>query len=154
MQRLSLSLAISLIVGVSASSVALANTEYKFSPAESSAASQIIAKKSSFASQFVAVEHPTQGQAQVIEEDGQKYLEFGADFQSDRGPDLKVILHKADAVDLKVEEGDYVNLGKLQSVKGAQRYLIPESVDLAQYQSVGIWCEKFNATFGYAPLAQ
>ncbi|MDY6898910.1 MAG: DM13 domain-containing protein, partial [Cyanobacteriota bacterium] len=29
---------------------------------------------------------------------------------------------------------------------------IPENVNLADYKSVGIWCEEFNATFGYASL--
>ena len=106
------------------------------------------------AGQFVSVEHPTSGQVSVIEEDGARYLEIGQDFQSDRGPALEVILHKADTVGLKVKEGDYISLGGLKSFNGAQRYIIPEAIELEQYQSVAIWCQEFNATFGYAPLAK
>ena len=152
MKSLSVSLIFTLIVGASTSASVLAAAEYKPSLKTSDTTSQLIAKANP--GQFVAVEHPTQGQVQIIEEDGAKYLEFDQNFQSDRGPDLKVILHRANSVDLKVEEGDYVSLGALQSVNGAQRYLIPEDVDLANYQSVAIWCEEFNATFGYAPLTE
>ena len=102
----------------------------------------------------MGVQHPTSGQAQIVEEGGAKYLELSQDFQSDRGPDLKVILHKASTVNQKVQEGDYVNLGLLKSFNGSQRYLIPDEVDLTQYQSVAIWCEEYNVTFGYAPMAQ
>lgn len=153
MERLSLSLIVTLIVGISTSGNALAATEYKVSP-KSSSNSQLIAKATNTIGKFVAVEHPTQGQVQIIEEDGAKYLEFDQNFQSDRGPDLKVILHQANAVEQQVKEGEYLSLGALQSFNGTQRYLIPEDVDLTQYQSVAIWCEEFNATFGYAPLIQ
>ncbi len=102
---------------------------------------------------FVSVEHPTQGQASIVEENGIRYLELGDNFQTDNGPDLKVILHTADAVDLKVQEGDYINLGALTAFNGSGRYAIPDDVDLSKYGSVAIWCEQFNATFGYATLA-
>lgn len=154
MKRLSLSLIVTLIVGIGTSGSVLAATEYQASSSTSNS-SQLIAKATNtIGGQFVAVEHPTQGQVQIIEEDGAKYLEFDQNFQSDRGPDLKVILHQANAVELKVKEGEYQSLGALQSFNGTQRYLIPEDVDLTQYQSVAIWCEEFNATFGYAPLTQ
>ena len=150
MKSLSVSLIFTLIVGASTSGSVLAASKYQPSAKASNTTSELIAEANP--GQFVAVEHPTKGQVQIVEEDGARYLEIGQDFQSDSGPDLKVILHRADTVDLKVKEGDYVSLGALQSVNGAQRYLIPEDVDLANYQSVAIWCEEFNATFGYAPL--
>ena len=154
MQRLSLGLITSSLVVLAASTNALASAQYQPASLETSASSLILAEKTATGGQFVAVEHPTQGQVSVVEEDGARYLEIGEDFQSDEGPALEVILHKAETVDLKVEEGDYISLGALQSFSGAQRYQIPEDVDLSQYQSVAVWCEEFNATFGYAPLAQ
>jgi hypothetical protein len=48
--------------------------------------------------------------------------------------------------------GSYVNLGKLKSYTGAQRYPIPDAIDVSQVKSVVIWCRMANATFGYAPL--
>ena len=150
MQRLTLSLIVSSALVLAASTNALASKQYQFYPKTSS--SFLVAEKSAAVGQFVAVEHPTTGQVEVVEEDGLKYLDLGQDFQSDRGPALEVILHKSNTVGLKVEEGDYVSLGTLKSFNGAQRYQIPEDVDLSQYQSVAIWCQEFNATFGYAPL--
>ena len=150
MQRLFLGLIVTSIVAVSATD-ALASKHYRSSLVGSDN-SVLVAEAS--ASQFVSVEHPTSGQVSIIEEDGTRYLAIGEDFQSDRGPALQVILHKSDTVGLQIEEGDYVSLGELQSFNGAQRYVIPEAIDLTQYQSVAVWCEEFNATFGYAPLAK
>ena len=151
MTRLSLLITASIVVLTSTS--ALASRQYQPNQAASSS-SLLIAEDTATSSQFVSVEHPTQGQVRVVEEDGARYIAIGEDFQSDRGPALQVILHKANTVDLQVQEGDYISLGALQSFNGAQRYLVPEDVDLDQYQSVAVWCEQFNATFGYAPLAQ
>ena len=45
-----------------------------------------------------------------------------------------------------------VNLTQPTSFNGKQCYAIPNNVSLANYKSVGIWCEEFNATFGFASL--
>ena len=102
--------------------------------------------------QFVTVEqdHPTEGQAQIIEEDGQRYLKFDDNFTTARGPAVEVLLHRNNSVAVNLEEGDYITLAKLQSFDGAQKYLIPDDLDLNEYQSVVIWCQQFNVTFGYA----
>ena len=152
MQRLTLSLITSSIVVLAASTNVLASRQYQFFPETPDTFS--VAAESAASGQFVSVEHPTTGQVSVVEEDGVRYLEIGQDFQSDRGPALEVILHKSNTVDLKIEEGDYVSLGTLKSFNGAQRYQIPDDLDLSQYQSVAVWCQEFNATFGYAPLPQ
>lgn len=108
---------------------------------------------------FVAGEHPTQGTAQIIEENGQRYIEFTEDFRTDSGPDLFVILHRSNDVigttnppAHGIQEGDYVTIEPLQQVSGAQRYLIPDTVNVADFQSIAIWCRQFNATFGAASL--
>jgi hypothetical protein len=103
---------------------------------------------------FVTIEqdHATTGQARIVTEKGQRYLEFDANFDTARGPAVEVVLHRSPAVGVKLKEGDYVSLAPLKSFTGAQRYLIPANVDLSNYKSVAIWCEEFNVTFGYAPL--
>jgi len=151
MKRLSFGVILALVLGVSATANADSLNKYQFSSPQTTTNSSLVAAKPIQGS-FVGVEHPTQGQVSIIEEDGVKYLQVGADFQSDRGPALRVILHKSTTVDAKVQEGDYLSLGELQSFNGAQRYQIPNDADLSQYQSVAIWCEEFNATFGYATL--
>ena len=155
MQRLLLG-TVSLLVFASNVNSVIASTQFESTVNKSTLNSTIlIAEAQSLANgDFVSVEHPTQGKASIVEDGNNRYLELNADFQTDRGPDLKVILHRAETVDLKLEEGDYINLGALQDFSGNQRYEIPEDIDLSEYNSVAIWCEQFNATFGYAPLTK
>ena len=122
--------------------------------AESSAQkSQVISAKATQSNNFVSVgRKTTNGQIRIIEENGQKYLEFDQSFVTDNGPDLKVILHRNQSVSSRIQESDYIEIAPLQNFRGTQRYLIPEGVDLSQYSSVAIWCRQFNVTFGYAAL--
>ncbi len=102
---------------------------------------------------FIDAEHPTKGTASIITENGKKYIQFDNNFKSDNGPDLFVILHKDDKLPITgIKEADYTTVAALKSTNGAQKYEIPENVDLANFKSVAIWCRKFNATFGYAVL--
>lgn len=109
---------------------------------------------------FVSGEQPTQGTVRLVTRNGQSLIELGDDFTtSELGPDLVVILHRSDNVigstqppSYPINAGDYVVLAPLQQFKGAQSYSIPATIDLTAYQSVGIWCRKFNAMFGAAVL--
>jgi hypothetical protein len=109
---------------------------------------------------FISGEHQTQGTVRLITQNNQAVIELGQDFAtSELGPDLVVILHRSEDVigsttppAYPINEGDYVVLAPLQQFKGAQSYPIPDTINLADYRSVGIWCRKFNATFGAAAL--
>lgn len=105
---------------------------------------------------FVTVEqnHPTEGQAQIVEENGARYLKFDADFTTARGPDVNVVLHRNSSVPVNLQEENYLTLAALQSFDGAQQYLIPDELNLDEYQAVAIWCREFNVTFGYASFSQ
>jgi hypothetical protein len=46
----------------------------------------------------------------------------------------------------------FVDLGRLRSFEGSQKYPIPEDVDLAQYPSAVIWCEQFDVLISPADL--
>lgn len=104
---------------------------------------------------FVAAEQPTSGMAQIVVENGQRYLVLDSSFKtSSQGPDLHVVLDPTNQPPAQYQDKTrFVNLGKLQKFAGTQRYAIPASVDLAKFKSVGIWCQMANATFGYAPLS-
>lgn len=117
-----------------------------------------ISKKSTAADATVLVsgnfeksEHPTSGTAKIVVKNGKKQLKFDSDFKSDNGPDLFVLLHRQDSPK-NYDKASYLNLGRLKKVSGQQMYLIPQGVDVAKFKSVVIWCRKFNATFGFAPL--
>ena len=100
---------------------------------------------------FVRVAHSTDGTANILSEEGQRYLELSEDFNTDSGPDLFILLHRSSNPQNYRSE-DYFSLGRLNQVNGSQRYLIPADVDLDDFSSVVIWCRRFNVTFGYAPL--
>jgi len=103
---------------------------------------------------FVAGEKPTTGEARIVTEDGHRYLEIDAAFStSDQGPDLHVLLDTPERPPQTYQNlGSAINLGRLHDYNGAQRYPIPDTVDLSSFKSVVIWCRMANATFGYAPL--
>ncbi|PZO60765.1 MAG: electron transfer flavoprotein [Phormidesmis priestleyi] len=103
------------------------------------------------ANEFIGAAHPTSGTAQIVEENGQRYLEFDSAFSSQAGPDLFVLLH-AESVPNSYSPDKYVNLGPLQQVAGAQRYAIPADVAVNDFKSAVIWCRQFDVTFGYATL--
>jgi hypothetical protein len=45
-----------------------------------------------------------------------------------------------------------LELGPLKGNEGDQNYEIPSGTDLSRFQTVSIYCERFNANFGAAPL--
>jgi hypothetical protein len=103
---------------------------------------------------FVAAEAPTTGTAQIIEENGQRYVVLNSAFSTtDMAPDLHVVLETSEVPPGSYANfGSFVNLGALQSVTGEQRYPLPDVIDIAEFRSVSIWCRTANATMGYAIL--
>lgn len=109
---------------------------------------------------FVSGEHPTEGTARLVTKNGKPHLELDQAFKtSELGPDLVVILHRSDNVigstqppAYPLKKGDYLVLAPLKKFSGAQSYPIAETISLNDYKSAGIWCRKFNATFGAAKL--
>lgn len=101
---------------------------------------------------FMTGEKPTTGTAKIVKDGGHYYLELDAAFStSNQGPDLHVLLDTTTTPPKKYENlGRTVNLGKLKSYSGAQRYPIPDAINPSQFKSVVIWCRMANATFGYA----
>ena len=100
--------------------------------------------------------HQTSGRATVYREaDGKLVLRL-TNFKTSNGPDVHVILIAAkdaddDANFLKSDTAR-VELGSLKGNEGDQNYEIPKGTDLSKFQTVSIYCERFNANFGAAPL--
>ena len=103
--------------------------------------------------EFVDVDHRTNGTVDIITAaNGDRILRLN-DFITDNGPALEVILYEDATVPTQIEgKGNYISLGALKQVRGTQEYVIPADVDLSAFNAVGIWCEAFDVTFGYAPL--
>jgi pentapeptide MXKDX repeat protein len=102
--------------------------------------------------------HSTSGRATVYQgADGKKILRL-THFKTSNGPDVHVVLvATGDAKDLGKSLSDSVErieLGKMKGNEGDQNYELPEKIDLGKFQTVSIYCEKFNAVFGAAALVK
>jgi hypothetical protein len=77
------------------------------------------------------------------------------DFEVGPGPAFHVYLVPKATIrdEAAVKDAMYVDLGGLRAFKGSQRYRIPAGVDLKNYQSVVIWCERFGVLISPADLA-
>jgi hypothetical protein len=100
--------------------------------------------------------HSTSGRAAIYQAaDGKRILRL-TNFKTSNGPDVHVVL--AAAADAKDDDNflknkvERVELGKLKGNEGDQNYAIPAGTDLSRFRTVAIYCERFNATFGAAPL--
>lgn len=84
----------------------------------------------------------------------QNVVFLNEDFEVGPGPDYHVYLVPQEGIreDDPVDDLMYVDLGKLRSFKGSQRYEIPEGVDLSAYPSVVIWCQRFGVLISPADL--
>lgn len=105
--------------------------------------------------EFISHEHSTSGIASVIRQpDGSRALAL-ANLRTSDGPVVKVWLtdRKVTADDWHVfDDGTYVDLGGLKGNIGNQLYRIPDAADLSELQSVTIWCDRFDVSFGAAEL--
>jgi len=77
-----------------------------------------------------------------------------ADFEVGPGPAYDVYLVPSAEVrdEAVVKESMFVDLGGLRAFKGSQKCPIPAGVDLADYQSVVIWCREFDVLISPADL--
>jgi hypothetical protein len=77
------------------------------------------------------------------------------DFEVGPGPAYHVYLVPKASIRSSGDLGAamYVDLGGLRAFKGSQRYPIPDGVNLADYPSVIIWCERFSVLISPADLA-
>ena len=100
--------------------------------------------------------HSTSGRATIYQEKDGKLVLRLTRFKTSNGPDVHVILIASnDAEDDAnfLKSGiERVELGALKGNEGDQNYEIPAGTDLEKYRTVSIYCVRFNANFGAAPL--
>ncbi len=103
---------------------------------------------------FVSREHGTSGMATIYRfDDGRRVLRI-EDLDTSNGPALFVYLSANPAAGPEGAFDDtYVDLGSLKGNVGDQNYEVPAGVDVANYTSVVIWCDRFDAAFGAADLS-
>ena len=100
--------------------------------------------------------HNTSGRATIYREPGGKLILRLTNFKTSNGPDVHVILLAAkdadDDANFLKGNTERLELGTLKGNEGDQNYEIPRATDLSKFQTVSIYCVRFNANFGAAPL--
>lgn len=84
----------------------------------------------------------------------QRTVFLESDFEVGPGPAYHVYLVPKAGIRSEdaVKDAMLVDLGGLRAFKGSQRYPIPAGVDLKNYPSVVIWCERFSVLISPADL--
>lgn len=90
-------------------------------------------------------DHIVSGNVSITQVDGRYSIQLADDFSLDNAPDPKVGLGN-NGYDASTKAGH------LLALTGASTYEVPESVNVADYNEVYIWCEKFDVPLGVAKL--
>jgi len=100
-------------------------------------------------------DHSGVGTVTVITDGTERFLRFEDDFAVDNGPDLNVYLSRGAPAegDPDLFDDDFIDLGDLKGNIGAQNYQLSPAIDLAEYNTVVIWCVRFGVAFNAADLA-
>lgn len=102
--------------------------------------------------------HQTSGRATIYQEKDGKLILRLSHFKTSNGPDVHVVLiavkDAEDDANFLKSGTERLELGALKGNEGDQNYDIPSGTDLAKFQTVSIYCERFNANFGAAPLTK
>jgi hypothetical protein len=112
--------------------------------------------KTLYTGRFHGKVHSTEGRATVYQQEDGKLLLRLTNFKTSNGPDVHVILvatkDASDDANFLKSNTERLELGKLKGNEGDQNYEIPAGTDLSKFTTVSIYCERFNANFGAAPL--
>ncbi|MEV6957425.1 DM13 domain-containing protein [Streptomyces sp. NPDC051183] len=106
---------------------------------------------------LISHEHATTGTVKLLRlADGSHTLRL-ENLDTSNGPDLRVWLTDAPVIEGRdgwhvFDDGKYVSLGELKGNKGNQNYPVPADLNLADYTSLSIWCDRFDVSFGAATL--
>lgn len=107
--------------------------------------------------EFISHEHATTGTAKLVRlSDGSQVLRL-ENLDTSDGPKLVVLLADAPVIGNSdgwhvFEQGRHVNLGALKGNSGSANYQVPAGVDVTGLDSVSIWCDRFDVSFGAAEL--
>ena len=105
-------------------------------------------------SEWISIGHPGTGTVLVYRQPDGSHVIRLEDLEVSNGPDLLVILSQAPLVNDRAaySAAEYLSLGDLKGNKGNQNYEVPAEINLGDYQTVAIWCRRFNYTFNAADL--
>lgn len=99
---------------------------------------------------WVEKKYGIKGQWDIVQKGDQTVIRFSDNFKTKNGPDLKIFLSKQTIADVNGRNAtqDSVLLGTLKSPRGGQEYVLPAGIDVNDFQTVLIHCEKFSVLWG------
>lgn len=99
--------------------------------------------------------HRSSGTARIVRRTNGDLVVQLEDFSVTGGPDLRVWITDAPRVrsERNARRANHVDLGRLQSSRGDQSYVIPAGALDGNHRSVVIWCRAFGVLFASAPLS-
>jgi hypothetical protein len=106
---------------------------------------------------FITHEHATTGSVKILKYSDDRRILRIENLKTSNGPKLEVWLTDAPVIEgldgwRVFDDGEFINLGALKGNIGSQNYSIPREINLDEYSSVSIWCERFSVSFGAAAL--
>ncbi len=97
-----------------------------------------------------------EGDWKIVKKEGQLIVEMGDNFEAKKAPDLQIFLSKAPLDDISgknaTKKGSPVLVAKLDSYKGKASYVIPEGINLADYQTIIVHCVEYSKLWGGSAL--
>lgn len=98
--------------------------------------------------------HWANGSGRVYSDGAKTVVRLEDDFVAGPGPNYWIYLNTKPVGDegtFRADQGR-VKIAPLKSFKGGQNYTLPETVQIADYAALTIWCETFAAFISTAPL--
>ena len=99
---------------------------------------------------------PLKGNWEIVQKDEAVILRLDDNFKARRGPDLKVYfstLPVEDIHDRNAGSASYSRkIGRLKNANGAQEYRLPANLDLSEYKSWIVHCERYSHFWDGADL--
>lgn len=91
-------------------------------------------------------DHVVTGGITIVETEAGTVAILDTDFSLDNAPDPKLAFGSDGVYDPSTL------FSPLESLSGAQMYVIPDTVALEDHNEFWLWCERFNVGLGVAPL--
>ena len=106
---------------------------------------------------LISHEHKTTGTVKLLRLAEGSLVVRVEDLDTSDGPELHVLLTDAPVIEGRdgwhvFEEGRHVDLGPLKGNRGSSNYPVPAGTNVSGLDSVSIWCDRFDVSFGAAEL--
>ena len=104
--------------------------------------------------EITSIAHDGTGKVKIISfGEGKDTILSLVDLAESNGPDLRVLLSKNTQIKSAQDLGEYIEIDKLKGNVGTQHYIVPDTVNPAEYKSVIIYCKPFRVVFNVAELS-